>query len=202
MTIEILEQYQLTHTKLKIMEIWKDIEGYPNYQVSNMGRVKSLKYDEEKILKSSKNSRGYLQVGLCKEGKIKFFRVHRLVAQAFLPNPNNLSQVNHRNEDKTDNRVENLEWCNRSYNTNYGTRNERIAKANSIPILQFSKSGELVKKWDCSMDIERELGFYHSNICMCCNGKRKSVGSYKWHYHYKSLWLKNHIPQIKLKKAV
>lgn len=182
-------------------EVWKPIVDYPNYEVSNLGRVKSFFLNTEKILKSTKNTNGYLQVGLYKEGKIKYFRVHRLVAQAFLPNPNNLPQVNHRNEDKTDNRVENIEWCNRSYNTNYGTRNERIAKANSIPILQFTKEGKFVKKWDCSMNIERKLGFHHSNICMCCNGKRKTAGGYKWHYHYKSIWEKNHIPQIKLKKV-
>lgn len=186
------------------MEIWKNIDGYPNYQVSNMGRVKSLNYNhtgKEKILKGLKNTNGYIYVALYKEGKVKGYSIHRLVATAFIPNPNNLPQVNHRNEIKTDNRVENLEYCNSKYNTNFGTRNERIGKANSISILQFTKNGELIRKWDCSMDIERELGFYHSNITNCCNGKRKSIGGYKWHFHYKSIWEKNHIPQIKLKKV-
>ena len=190
---------------MELKEIWKDIEGYEGlYQVSNMGRVKSLgnnKTRKEKILKNSKGSIGYLQVGLYKEGKVKYFRVHQLVASAFIPNPDNLPQVNHRNEDKTDNRVENLEWCNRSYNTNYGTRNERIAKAQSIPILQFSKSGELVKKWESAKEVERELGFYGTNITRCCKGKLKSVGGYKWRYHQKSLWEKKHIPLIKQKKV-
>ena len=185
-------------------EIWKDIEGYPNYQISTMGRVRSLgnnKTRKEKILKSCKLNNGYLIVNLYKEGKVKKHTIHRLVAQTFLDNPNNLPEVNHKDEDKTNNRVENLEWCTQQYNTNYGTRNKRIAKTKSIPILQFSKSGKLVKKWDCSMDIERELGFNHSNICMCCNGKRKSVGGYKWRYHQKSLWEKRHIPLIKQKKV-
>ena len=183
------------------MEIWKDIKDYEGlYQVSNLGRVKSLKYGKEKILKSCKLNNGYLIVNLHKEGKQKHYYIHRLVATAFIPNPDNLSQVNHINEDKTDNRVENLEWCDNKYNINYGTRNERIGKTNSIPILQFDLDGEFVKKWDSIMQVERELGFDNSGICMCCKGKRKSAYGYKWRYHYKSIWLKNHIP-LKDKKV-
>ena len=184
-------------------EIWKNIEGYPDYQVSNMGRVKSLgnnKTRKEKIM-SYDNNKGYNRIQLCKDGKTKHFRIHRLVAQAFLPNPNNLPEVNHINEDKTDNRVSNLEWCNREYNINYGTHNKRIAKANSIPILQFSKDGEFVRKWDSAMQVERELGFYNSYISRCLKGKCKLAYGYKWCYHYKSLWLKNHVPLIKQKKV-
>ena len=187
------------------MEKWKDIEGYEGlYQVSNMGRVKSLNYNrtgEEKILKSRKDRGGYLRVSLSKEGKVKTFKVHRLVAQAFIPNPNNLPQVNHKDEDKQNNCVENLEWCNRSYNCNYGSRNERMAKSKSIPILQFSKTGEFIRKWDSAMQVERELGFNHGSISKCLKGKKyKLVGGYKWRYHYKSIWLKNHIP-LKDKKV-
>lgn len=189
-------------TKFKIMEIWKDIKDYPNYQVSNMGRVKSLKYDKEKILKSCKDKDGYLIVGISKEGKIKNFKVHRLVASAFIPNPNNLPYINHINEIKDDNRIENLEWCSSKYNANYGSRNERMAKAKSIPILQFSKTDDLLRKWDSAIEVERELGFYHTHITSCCKGKLKSAYNYKWDFHYKSLWEKKHIPQIKLKKAV
>lgn len=184
-------------------EIWKDIEGYPNYQVSSMGRVKSLNYNKtgkEGILKSTKDKGGYHQVNLCKDGLVKRFLIHRLVASAFLDNPNNLPQVNHRDEDKTNNRVENLEYCNRIYNLNYGTRIERVAKAKSIPILQFTLDGEFVKKWDGVRKVEKELGFYNGNISKCCKGKYKSAHGYKWHYHYKSLWLKNHIP-LKDKKV-
>lgn len=182
-------------------EIWKDIEGYPNYQVSSMGRVKSLKYGKEKMLKGTKNSKGYFQVILCKDGKLKHYYIHRLVAYAFINNPNNLPQVNHKDEDKTNNMVENLEYCDRIYNLNYGTHNERMAKAKSIPILQFTKQGEFIKKWDSAMQIERELEIYQSSITMCCKGKYKSAGGYIWHYHYKSLWERNHIPLIKQKKV-
>ena len=122
-----------------MQEEWRDIGGYEGlYQISNIGNVKSLgrlvnyknkgkKWQEGKILKPL-NKRGYLCVGLWKNGYIKNYSVHRLVAQAFIPNPNNLPQVNHKNEIKDDNRVENLEWCNNYYNSQYGTRNKRIAE--------------------------------------------------------------------------
>lgn len=164
------------------MEIWKDIEGYEGlYQVSSEGRVKSLNYNrtgEEKIMKGTKNNKDYFTVSLCKEGKTKTFSIHRLVATAFLPNPNNLPQVNHRNEDKTDNRVENLEYCDSKYNNNYGTRNERISK----PILQFNLDGEFIKKWDGAREVERELGFNHGDISTCCRGKIKTAYGFVWMY--------------------
>lgn len=184
-------------------EIWRDIEGYEGlYQVSSEGRVKSLKYGKEKILKGSKNSWGYLLVNLHKEGKQKHYYIHRLVAQAFISNPDNLPEVNHKNEIKTDNRVENLEWCTNQYNINYGTHNKRMAKTLSVPVLQFTKEGEFVCKWDSMIEVERELGFNSGNISNCCRGERKSVYGYKWRYHYKSIWLKKHIPLIKQKKVV
>ena len=187
------------------MEIWKDIEGYEGlYQVSNLGRVKSLgnnKTRKEKILKSTKNTNGYLEVQLCKEGKHKKYLTHRLVAQAFIPNPNNLLEVNHINEDKTDNRVDNLEYCDRKYNCNYGTRNKKVAIVKSIPILQFSLDGELVRKWDSAEEASKELNIFRSSINECCRGRRKSAGGYRWKYYYKGIWLKKHIPQIKQKKV-
>ena len=119
-------------------EIWKDIVGYEGlYQVSNFGRVKSLaKYKngnggskfwrKERILKPANTGRGYLMVVLIKEKKRTTYILHRLVAQAFIPNPNNLPQINHKDENKTNNVVSNLEWCDNKYNSNYGTRNVRI----------------------------------------------------------------------------
>ena len=113
-------------------EIWKDIEGYEGrYQISNRGNVKSLNYNhngKEKILKPIINNKhGYAYVGLHLEGKTKNYYIHRLVAIAFIPNPDNLPEVNHRDENKENNTVENLEWCDRAYNCNYGTHNKRIS---------------------------------------------------------------------------
>ena len=182
------------------MEIWKDIEGYEGlYQVSNMGRVKSLKFGKERILNPSKNR--YVIVTLSKDNKTNYFQVHRLVAKAFIPNPHNLPQVNHRNEDKTDNRVDNLEWCSAKYNSNYGTRNKRASVSCRKTILQFTLDGEFVKKWQSGTEINKELHILKGDISACCKGKQKSAGGYKWCYHYKSLWERKHIPLIKQRKV-
>lgn len=179
-------------------EKWKNIVGYEGlYQISNLGNIKSLNYkntDEEKILKTKKNRGGYLLVGLYKNGKQKYYTVHRLVAEAFIPNPNNLPQVNHKDEDKTNNRVENLEWCSPQYNINYGNRNEKMAKSRSIPILQFNLDGEFIKKWESGTQVQKDLGFDNSSITKCCKGKLKSIYGFIWRYYYKGIWIKNHIP--------
>ena len=108
------------------MEIWKDILGYEGlYQVSNYGRVRSLKYGKEKILKQQINTDGYLHIDLYKNKKRKNYNVHRLVTIAFLENPNNYPQVNHKDENKQNNHIDNLEWCDYKYNCNYGTRKNK-----------------------------------------------------------------------------
>lgn len=116
----------------EIIEEWKPICGYEGfYEISNYGRVKSLDYNrtkQEKILRQGKNKYGYLMVVLYKEGKGKTIKVHRLVAQAFIPNPNNFRCVNHKDENKTNNCVDNLEWCDHKYNLNYkNTQARRVA---------------------------------------------------------------------------
>lgn len=184
-------------------EIWKSIEGYEGlYEVSNLGNVRSLNYcgrNEIKTLKQGKTKDGYPQVNLSKEGKQKTFRVNRLVAQAFLPNPNNLPQVNHKDEDKTNNTVENIEYCDSKFNTNYGTRNERIRQKligenspmfgkfgkehySSKPINQYTKDGDFVKRWDCAATINRELGLSIAHISSCAHGRRNTHGGYVWRF--------------------
>lgn len=118
------------------MEIWRDIEGYEGkYQISNYGRIKSKKRLDtknrpikERILKTSQKYYGYQTVGLTINGKTKYYYVHRLVAEAFIPNPNNYNEINHKDENATNNFVGNLEWCNHHYNCLYGTRIERSAE--------------------------------------------------------------------------
>ena len=165
-------------------EEWKDVIGYEGlYQVSNYGNVKSLKYGKERVLKQGKNNRGYFQVSLHKESKGKCYLVHRLVSQTFIPNPQNLPFVNHIDENKQNNMVSNLEFCDAKYNNSYGTKPERIGKAKSKPILQFNKQGtKIIGKYDSTRQIERELKINRGNISKCCKGKLKVVGGYRWLY--------------------
>ena len=171
-----------------IEEKWKDVKDYEgHYQVSDYGRVKSVKFVKERILKPFRDKDGYLTVNLCKNHKIKYCRIHRLVAQSFIPNPQNLPEINHKNEDKTDNKVDNLEWCDAKYNNNYGTRIQRITEKNingkcSKQVLQYSKDGEFVKEWKSTMDVERNLRYDHKHISDCCRGKLKSAYGFVWKY--------------------
>lgn len=160
-----------------MMEIFKDIEGYEGYQVSNLGRVKSFKRGKEKFLRNKRN-KGYIFVFLYKEGKRKECSVHRLVANAFLPNPDNLPQINHKDEDKSNNNVDNLEWCSASYNMNYATRPLIASKT----VYQYSLNGEFVAEYPSTMEVQRQLGFAHTHISYCCNGKRKQAYGYIWRY--------------------
>ena len=175
-------------------EEWRDVVGYEGlYQVSDQGRVKSLerkiphwrggeRIQKERILKPIDDGRGYLRVDLYAGGKRKRFKVHRLVCQAFHENPGNKPQVNHINEDKTDNRACNLEWSTRIENCNHGTRNERSAKALSKSIGQYTRDGELVKIWPSVSAAQRQTGFSRGNICQAANGKFKQVYGFIWKY--------------------
>lgn len=192
------------------MEIWKDIEGYEGiYQVSNEGRVKSLNYNHTNLehLLVPSTSRGYLHVNLWNNGKRKMMNIHRLVAEAFLPNPNDFPQVNHKDECKTNNFVfinedesidfdkSNLEWYTHKYNTNYGSRNVRAGEAiarvlsGRIPkcsppkkVYQYTLDGELVATYESASEAARQNGYNEGKISMCCNGKRKTHKGYKWSY--------------------
>lgn len=169
-------------------EEWRPTK-YPDYFVSNLGRVKSCKLHRELILKQTLDRYGYLYVGFRVPGNklTKFKKVHRLVAEAFLNNYSEDLQVNHKDENKTNNCAENLEMCNNQYNCNYGSRKTALA----IPILQYSLTGEFIKEWNSSREVEVELSIPHSTINACCKGKTKShgkiininqAGGYVWKY--------------------
>lgn len=164
-------------------------EPWENYQVSNFGRILSLNYrntGRAELMTPRKRKNGYFQVNLRKNGEYKTCSLHRLVAQTFIPNPNNLPQVNHIDQDKTNNRVENLEWKSPKDNCNHGTRNERIAKANtngklSKKVLQFTLNGKLIREWPSIMECERN-GFDSGNVCKCCNGKKPQYKGFRFMY--------------------
>jgi hypothetical protein len=186
-------------------EKWKDIVGYEGlYQVSNYGRIKSLsnkiKYSSgiihfypEKILKQQK-IQGYCYAGLTKNKKQKKFRVHRLVAEAFIENPYNYEQVNHLDFDKTNNTIENLEWCD-AYRQNqhsalkpnrkWGLSNiRRYGKLNhkSKKVLQINMNGDIVSVFDSGCLAQKETLIHQSRISACCLGIRKTAGGFKWRF--------------------
>lgn len=177
-------------------EIWKDIIGFENeYQISNLGNVKSLKFGKEKILKQQLSNSGYLMVHLRNKTINKVFQVHRLVALHFIENPNNYRCVNHKDENRLNNAITNLEWCTDQYNTTYGsairkrvehtdfskiglTTRKKLAK----PVIQLTLKGEFLKEWECLNDVHKELGYDRKNIGLCCKGIAKQAHGYKWMY--------------------
>lgn len=169
-------------------EEWRLIPNFERYMVSNKGRVIAISrvyknngvyaVKKPRIMKQhlDKNKVSYYHVQLCNDTETKSFSVHRLVASVFIPNPLNLPQVNHKDENSHNNNLENLEWCDAKYNCNYGTHNERMA--NTInktayqrkPIVQLDKDNTVVAKYDSIAIASRELGMYHSLISKCCQG--------------------------------
>lgn len=181
-------------------EVWKDIEGYEGlYQVSNLGRVKSLKrkrYDinnkkiiyenKIKIIKGQDTKKGYLLVRLYKNNCYTIKSIHRLVAEAFIPNPDNLPQVNHKDENVANNIVSNLEWCTNEYNINYGSRLKRVSESmkgkNNKSVCQYDMNGNLIKTFDSITIAGKELNISDSGISQCCKNKLKSFHNYIWKY--------------------
>lgn len=161
------------------METWKAIDGYEgHYEVSDLGRVRSMKYGKEKILKLCKTTNGYLRVGLRKDGQKKMSLVHRLIAEAFIPNPNNLETVNHKDEIKTNNAAINLEWMSREDNVAYSR--PQFSKRR---VQMFDKqTGELLATFPSTHEAERVVGIAQQNISTCCKGKCQSSGGYIWRY--------------------
>ena len=168
------------------MEIWKDIRGYESlYQVSDQGHIKRLyKTKGERLLVPVIDKDGYCKVTLSKGGTTQNRRIHRLVAEAFIENPNNLPVINHKDERKQNNTADNLEWCSVQYNTCYGSAMDRKKEKLGKTILQFTLSGEFVRSWQSAVEIKNELGFATRNIRSCCLNyqHRKSAYGYVWRY--------------------
>lgn len=173
-------------------EIWKDIEGYEGmYQVSNLGNVKGLdryvkqlhggvQFKKGQPLKQKLNNSGYKIIILTKHHKQKTFTIHRLVAQAFVPNPGNKPEVNHIDCNKINNRADNLEWCDRKYNLSYAERKEKHDRAVSKTICQFDLNGNFIREWSSIAEAQRELNI--GNISYACSGRYKKAGGYIWKY--------------------
>ena len=176
----------------KISESWKDIRGSDGlYKISNKGKVYSVK--SNKFLSQTKNHKGYFLVTIFVHGVRKTITVHRLVADAFLENPNNYPQINHKDEDKTNNNVENLEWCTCSYNVKYGNgylkRKEKKSylyaiKATKKKVIQMDKNFNIIHIWDSISDAGRTLGINISDISNCCLKRkyRHTAGGYRWSF--------------------
>lgn len=189
-------------------EIWKDIEGYEGlYQVSNLGRVKSLprfrnnQFNGSEIIMKPHFINGYLNIMLVKDGIKKRFFVHRLVACAFIPNPYNLPFVNHKDENKENNCVDNLEWCTAKYNSNYGNRNKKMLESRNKNggswsekcVEQYTKDGQFVKEYKSLNEASRQTGVSLIGISLVCRGKeqidedgysfiRRTAGGYVWKF--------------------
>lgn len=164
------------------MEIWKDIVGYEGlYQVSNNGLVRSFYFGKIRILKPTINKSGYYQVSLKKDGVGKSHLVHRLVATSFIENNDNLPMVNHKDEDRLNNNVDNLEWCTNKYNVNYGNRNKKLSESLSKSVIGVNRiSGHII--FSESIITLNKVGFDGSCISKCCIGKRETHKGYYWRY--------------------
>lgn len=177
-------------------EIWKDIKNYEGfYQISNLGNVRSLdrikkskiknnNYTKSngKIIKKTVLNTGYEQVHLSKYGISKKKQVHRLVAEAFLKNPNNYKEINHKDENPLNNCVNNIEWCDRKYNINYGTRTQRAMKKLSKKINMYDLNNNFIREFNGINEASRLMNISANTICLCCQGKRNKAGNYIWKY--------------------
>ena len=161
------------------MIIWKKINS--DYLISSSGKIYSIK--SKKCLKPNKVGNGYLKTDLYHQGKRSVALIHRLVAEAFIPNPNGLLEVNHKDECKSNNSVENLEWCNRKYNNSYSKIQEKLTDKKEKQIYQYTLNGDLVAIWKSARDCERNSQFFQSAICRCCLGLQKQHKGYKWSFN-------------------
>lgn len=165
-------------------EIWKKINGYDEYEISNLGRIRSFKKNKKLFLKPQITKKGYFRIGIYKKTKLKKFQIHRLVAEAFISNPESKPQVNHINGIKTDNRVENLEWCTNSENQlhAYKIGLEKPKCPHPKQVNQYDLERNFIQQWNTIKDASRNLNIKDSNISRVCNNKSKTAGGYIWRY--------------------
>lgn len=181
-------------------EVWKPIKDYEGYLISSKGRIKSLPkkkgsgngyFTSESIRIQKKQRSGYLEVNLIKDRRQRFFLVHRLVAKAFMPNPYNLPCINHRDENKHNNCVENLEWCTAKYNSNYGTLKERQVEIQrrsnryKKPILQYGLDGQFIREWSGIYEVHDTLGYDKYNLYNACLHKSSNYTAYGFFWKFK-----------------
>ena len=160
------------------VETFVEIEGFEKYEVSNLGRVRNIK--SGRILKPHLNHNGYLKHHLYKHNKLKELFLHRIIAIAFIDNPEEKPQVNHIDENKLNNDLSNLEWCTERENVIHGTRTKRAAEKLSKKVIQLDLNDNVLNEFESMVQAGQETGVSRSNISSCCNGKRKSAGGYKW----------------------
>ena len=175
---------------MQVKEIWKPVKGYETtYIVSNFGRIKAVervnyvgKHFKEHIMKYAVDRNGYQRVYLTYMGITKSKLVHRVVAEAFIQNTHGYPEINHKDENKQNNKIENLEWCTHKYNSNYGTRTARIIpktiSKTSKKVIQSDDDGNIIKIWDSLSSASRFLGISEQNISKCCLGKRHHCGGF------------------------
>ena len=177
------------------MEIWKPVKGYENcYEVSDAGRIRSLdrtivfkdgrkrKFYGQILNTQSTNNSGYITVGLHDTGSAKTVLLHRVVAEAFIDNPNGYEEVNHIDQNKFNNSASNLEWCTHKENVNHGDEIERGAIKQRKSFRQLDMDGNLIRVWNGFKKMQRETGFERKSVYECCIGKRESYKGYRWEY--------------------
>ena len=186
-----------------MIEVWKPVVGYEGlYEVSSLGRVMSCNlyaHKEPKIMKLSDNGTGYCVVGLSKNGKVKQFLVHRLVAEAFLEKIDGLDLINHKDENKKNNRIENLEWCDKSYNSTYSINRHPERKKmygtffkgsgyrgkpfkHTLKVRQYTKDNRLIAEFEDVVDANKKTGIKNCAIIACCKGKQHTAFGYVWKF--------------------
>ena len=160
------------------VETFVKIEGFENYEVSNLGKVRNIKSGI--MLKPWITKDGYLRHCLYKHNKRKNLLLHRIIATAFIDNPGKKPQINHIDENKLNNDLSNLEWCTEKENIIHGTRTKRVAEKLSKKVIQLDLNDNILNEFESMVQAEQETGVSTGNISSCCSGKTKSAGGFKW----------------------